>query len=371
MNLYWHNIQPAFKLNGVHYKLDELSEIAYSVIKEGDSFEASIGVFLLDWLTDKPTVEVYTSGSTGKPKKIILKKEHMVNSAIATGKHFNLSEGDTALLCLSCSGIAGKMMLVRAMVLGLALDYVAPSSTPLANTHSTYDFAAMVPLQVENSLEQLPQIGTLIVGGAPIAKSLKEKLELVSSKIFETYGMTETITHIAVKRIGNDYVKSSTVENHVKSSAVETYFITLPDITVSTDNRGCLVINAPNISDVEIITNDMVELIDDNHFKWLGRYDSIINSGGIKLVPEQIEAKLSSIIHSRFFVAGMPDDTLGQKLILLVEDEQVSKTELFKKINGLKELTKYEVPKEIHLLKSFVETESGKIDREKTLLQIS
>lgn len=363
MNHYWHNIQPAFKLNGVHYKLDELSEIGYSLIKEGDSFEASIGVFLLDWITDKPTLEVYTSGSTGRPKKIILKKEHMVNSAIATGKCFNLSEGDTALLCLSCSGIAGKMMLVRAMVLGLVLDYVAPSSTPLANTHSTYDFAAMVPLQVENSLEQLPQIGTLIVGGAPIAKSLKEKLELVSSNIFETYGMTETITHIAVKRIGaNFHCHPELVEG-----TVETLFNILPGTVISQDDRGCLVINAPNISDVEIITNDIVELIDDKHFKWLGRYDSIINSGGIKLVPEQIESKLTSIIHSRFFVAGIPDDTLGQKLILLVEDEQVSKIDLLQKIKGLKELTKYEVPKEIYLTKSFIETDSGKIDREKTI----
>lgn len=367
MNHYWHNIQHSFKLNGVHYKFDGLSEIAHSLIKEGDFFEASLGVFLLDWLTDKPTLEVYTSGSTGKPKKIILKKEYMVNSAIATGKYFNLSEGDTALLCLSCSGIAGKMMLVRAMVLGLELDYVAPSSTPLANTHSTYDFAAMVPLQVENSLEQLPQIGTLIIGGAPITKNLKEKLELASCEVFETYGMTETITHIAVKRIG----ANSNCHPELVEGTVESLFNILPGTIISQDDRGCLVINAPNISDVEIITNDIVELIDDNHFKWLGRYDSIINSGGIKLVPEQIEAKLSSIIHSRFFVAGIPDDTLGQKLILLVEDEQVSKTKLFKKINGLKELTKYEVPKEIHLLESFIETESGKINREKTLLQIS
>ncbi|UII79780.1 AMP-binding protein [Flagellimonas sp. CMM7] len=361
VNPSWHNIQPAFRLNGVHYEFDELSEIAYSLVKEGEPYEKSIGNFLLDWVNDKPTVEVFTSGSTGKPKKITLKKEHMVNSAIATGKHFNLYAGNTALLCLSCSGIAGKMMLVRAMVLGLALDYVTTSSTPLANSKKTYDFAAMVPLQVENSLKQLAQMGTLIIGGAPITKSLKKKLEKVSSRVFETYGMTETITHIAVKRIH---------KNSVKSSAVETYFTTLPEITVSTDHRDCLVISAPHISDEDVATNDIVELNGDNQFKWLGRYDSIINSGGVKLVPEQIEAKLGSIIYSRFFVIGIPDEILGQKLVLLVEDEQVSKTELLQKIKTLKELDKYEIPKEIHLVTSFIETESGKIDRKKTLLQI-
>lgn len=361
VNPSWRNIQPAFRLNGVYYEFDELSEIGYSLVKEGEPYEKSIGNFLLDWVNDKPSVEVFTSGSTGKPKKITLKKKHMVNSAIATGKHFNLYAGNTALLCLSCSGIAGKMMLVRAMVLGLALDYVAPSSTPLVNSKKTYDFVAMVPLQVENTLAQLPQTGILIIGGAPVTKSLKEKLEQVSSRVFETYGMTETITHIAVKRIH---------KNSVNSSAVETYFTTLPDITVSTDHRDCLVISAPYVSDNSVVTNDIVELVDGTGFKWLGRYDSIVNSGGIKLVPEQIEAKLSSIILSRFFVTGIPDQTLGQKLVLLVEDELVSKTELLQKIKTLKEINKYEIPKEIHLVKPFIETESGKIDREKTLLQI-
>lgn len=358
MNPYWRKIQPAFKLNGVHYSYNELSEIGYSLVKEGEPFEVPIGDFLLDWISDSLTMEVLTSGSTGKPKKIVLKKEHMVNSARATGDYLNLNRGDKALLCLPCSSIAGKMMLVRAMVLGMELDYVKPSSNPLTNSKKVYDFSAMVPLQAENSIEQLSQIKTLLIGGAAISFSLKEKLNSISIEIFETYGMTETITHIAVKRVENE---------NVGSSAAETHFETLPSITVSKDNRDCLVIDAPNISDRKVVTNDIVEVIDETKFKWLGRYDSIINSGGIKLIPEQIEKKLSQIVKSRFFVAGIPDESLGQKLVLLIEGENVSKTELLQKIRALNTLTKYETPKEIHLLSLFIETESGKIDRSKTI----
>ncbi|KQC29269.1 AMP-binding protein [Flagellimonas eckloniae] len=358
MNPTWHNIHPHFKLNGIHYSIDELPEIGYSLIKEGKPFEGLIGDFLLDWISESPTLEVLTSGSTGKPKKIVLKKEHMVNSAMATGSHFNMDSGKKALLCLPCSGIAGKMMLVRAMVLGWELDYMEPSSEPLANTTKVYDFSAMVPLQAEKSLEKLSQIKTLIIGGASISSNLKEKLYSIPSNIFETYGMTETITHIAVKRID---------DSSVRSSGVETYFNTLPNIKVSTDERGCLVIDAPTIANAKVVTNDIVELIDETHFKWLGRYDSIINSGGVKLIPEQIEEKLSKIIMSRFFIAGIPDEALGQKLVLLVEVENLDKEELLQKIKALDSITRYEVPKEIYAISSFVETKSNKVNRSKTM----
>ncbi len=354
-NPIWHNTHSNFKLNGIHYTFAELPEIGYSLIKEGDEHEVLIGDFLLDWTSQSTTVTVLTSGSTGKPKKIPLKKNHMVNSASATGNHFGLKAGDTALLCLPSSGIAGKMMLVRAMVLGLELEYVSPSSTPLENCRAEYDFAAMVPLQVESSLEQLSQIKTLIIGGAPISKALKEKLTTVSTNCYETYGMTETITHIACKKIGTESAN---------------YFETLPDVSVSTDDRNCLVINAPTISDTIVITNDIVKLIDETKFHWLGRFDSVINSGGIKIIPEQLEEKLLQLIKSRFFIAGIPDSKLGQKVVLIVEDISVFKPGLLQKIKRLDCISKYEVPKEIHFLKSFVETESGKIHRKKTLQQI-
>nr|WP_250149187.1 AMP-binding protein [Flagellimonas sp. 389] len=336
----------------------ELSEIGYSLIKEGQTFENSIGDFLLDWISDIPTVEVFTSGSTGKPKKITLQKEHMVNSANATGKYLDLKAGDTSLLCLPCESIAGKMMLVRAMVLGLELDYIEPSSTPLALLHKPYDFVALVPLQAKKSITQLSQINTIIIGGAPISSSLQKKLEQTDSAIFETYGMTETITHIAMKKIG---------KAQVRSSAVDTYFETLPNVTISKDDRDCLVINAPKVSDGIIVTNDIVELLDKSRFRWLGRLDSIINSGGIKLIPEQIEAKLAQVIGCRFFITGIADVSLGEKLVLFVESENIEKSELLQKIEALEDIGKYEIPKEIYAFPSFVETKSGKIDRIKTV----
>ncbi|MEC3964727.1 AMP-binding protein [Flagellimonas halotolerans] len=351
----WHNVHPDFRLNNIPSNFEGLPKIGQTLIKEGKPFEKSIGDFLLDWSSDESTMKVHTSGSTGKPKTIVLKKKQMVNSALATGTYFKLEPKHKALLCLPCAGIAGKMMLVRAMVLGLHLDCVEPSSTPLSNTNKTYDFVAMVPLQAQNSLKDLVRVNKLIIGGAPVDSSLQSKLTL-TVEAYETYGMTETITHIAIKRITDDSVNS---------------FETLPHVFVSQDNRGCLVIDAPKISDRKVVTNDFVELVSNTKFKWLGRYDSIINSGGIKLVPETIEEKLSSVIQSRFFVTGIPDETLGQKLVLLVEGVSTDGRELHQTIKELKTLSKYEVPKEVYFVKAFSETATKKINRKKTIQLIA
>lgn len=354
--LTWHNIHPHFRLNGTFYTVEDLPEIAHTLLKEGREFERPLGNFLLDWVSPQPHLEVFTSGSTGTPKKIVVQKTAMINSAVATGTYFNLHPGHTALLCLPCSGIAGKMMLVRALMLGLQLEYVKPSSTPLKHTQTFYDFAAMVPLQVQNSLEQLIQIKTLIVGGAPVSRSLKTDLYSVSTQVFETYGMTETLSHIAVKPLGQQ---------------MPGVFETLPGVKIAVDDRGCLVIQAPHLVKDKIITNDLVALIGDTRFRWLGRYDTIINSGGIKLVPEQVEEKLSSLIHSRFFVAGLPDEILGQQLVLLIENEQISPTQLLQDIKALPTIGLYEIPKKIFCVSAFAETRTGKIHRQKTLRQLN
>lgn len=351
----WHKIHSAFRLNDIPYSFESLSEICYHLKQEGKPFEKPIGDFLLDWISDRPVVEVTTSGSTGKPKTIVLKKEHMVNSALATGEYFGLKPEQKALLCLPCTGIAGKMMLVRAMVLGLQLDYAEPSSAPLNHNVKIYDFVAMVPLQVQNSLGQINQVKQLIVGGAPVDSSLRNQLSALPVRAYETYGMTETITHIAVKRI---------------DSQSSNYFETLPNVAISKDARECLVIDAPKISDDKIITNDLVELINNNKFLWLGRYDSIINSGGIKLVPEKIEEKLSTLIKPRFFVAGIPHETLGQQLVLVVEGNPIKEHELLQDIRDLKEVSRYEVPKNVFFVKTFTETSTQKVDRKKTLQQV-
>ena len=245
-------------------------------------------------------------------------------------------------------------MLVRAMVLGLSLDVIEPSSHPLDDLLGNYDFAAMVPLQVQNGLTELHHIKTLLIGGAAVSKELAALLLKEKNSIFATYGMTETITHIAVKKISGP-------------TASDTFEV-LPEVSVSQDRRGCLVINAPKVCRETIVTNDLVELVDDTHFKWLGRYDNVINSGGIKLITEQLEEKLSTVIKNRFFIAGIPDERLGEKMILVIEgmkDEE--KQQLYQKIRDLKSLRKFEMPREIISSEQFKETPTGKIQRSKTL----
>lgn len=346
------HIHPKFKFNGIHYDLEALKELAYSLVKEGQEYEVAIGKFLMDWLDEADSIQVETSGSTGAPKTIALKKEHMVNSALATGSFFKMGVGTKALQCLSTNFIAGKMMLVRAIVLGWEIDFVEPTSHPLGQNSKPYDFCAMVPLQVQGSLSSLNQIGTIIIGGAPISTELKMRLSCVNTKIFETYGMTETITHIAIK----EFAKGLEDFN----------FKSLPDVALSTDHRGCLVIEAPKVSNEIIVTNDLVKLISSTEFQWLGRYDNVINSGGVKLIPEQLESKFSTLISSNFFVAGIPDPDLGQKLILVVEGN-MDGNQLSQKIKSLKSISKFEIPKEIFVVPQFVETGNGKVNRTKTL----
>ena len=346
-----------FQLNGNSYSIKDLKEYAYSLVKEGESYEVHLGDFILDWLSSSTTLIVNTSGSTGAPKAIRINKEHMINSALATGSFFGLESGSTALLCLPADFIAGKMMLVRAMVLGLRLTCVAPTSNPLEDMQVSYDFAAMVPLQLRNSIKHIGGIHTLIVGGAPFSEDLKSQVSQIRTKVFETYGMTETITHIAVKQV-----------NHLEfaEKEQENLFKAVPNVKLSIDSRECLIIDAPKVSDNLIVTNDIVTLVSNSQFKWLGRFDTIINSGGIKLIPEQIEALLSHLISQRFFVAGVPDKILGQKLVLLVEGE-LAVTNLQEQIASLTTLSKYQIPKNIFLVSKFLNTKNGKIDRFKTL----
>lgn len=342
-------IHPQFKLNGISFTREDLKEVGYCLIKEGHPFEVSTGNFLIDWVDNSDIILVKTSGSTGAPKLIKLQKQQMVNSALATGAFFELKAGSKALLCLPTDFIAGKMMLVRAMVLGWHLDDVAPNSNPLENITTAYNFGAMIPMQLANSLEKINLIKTLIVGGAKMSSDLMAKVQDKSTAVFETYGMTETITHIAAKAV-----------NH-QQKGIETNFKALPNVSFKIDKRDCLMIKATDISNTEVVTNDIVSLHSDTEFEWLGRYDTVINSGGIKLIPEKIEAKLTSIIKERFFVAGIPDEKLGEKLVLVVEGKS--------RVINLKvlDLTVFELPKEVYFVDDFIETETKKIQRKKTL----
>ena len=186
-------IHEKFSINKHSTDIEGLKRVAYNFTRNGEVYEQEAGAFLLDWLNTKDHVIVQTSGSTGKPKKIKVFKQHMINSAKATGKFFKAEEGTTALLCLPSNYIAGKMMLVRAMVLGWKIDLVPPKTNPLDTVYKQYDFCAMVPLQLDNSLNRLHLIKKLIVGGGPVSEHLKELIQGAKTKVFETYGMTETV----------------------------------------------------------------------------------------------------------------------------------------------------------------------------------
>lgn len=340
----WNSFHKSFRINNTHFSsVNELLNYSKEV---GNNFF----LFLEEWFNQDDFIVVKTSGSTGKPKEIKLQKKQVINSAKATGDFFDLPNNTTALLCLPVSYIAGKLMLIRALVLGWKLDVVEPSSSPLKEIRQEYDFSAFAPMQLENSLEKLNLIKKLIVGGGAVSSSLKDKIKNHSTEVFATYGMTETITHIAVKKLNNSKIQPS-------------FYQTLPNVKLFRDDRNCLVIKAPKVSNKTIFTNDVVQLISSNQFEWLGRFDNVINSGGIKLQPEVIENKLAIIITNRFFVAGIKDDLLGEKLVLFVEgkDKEID----FSKTT----LTKFEKPKQIIFIPKFEETASGKIQRKNTLVK--
>lgn len=339
------DIHPKFKLDGHSLRKDDLYRVAYSYIKEGDEHEKPVGEFILDWLDQNSYIEMHTSGSTGIPKLIRVSKESMVNSAIASGAFFDLTYGCKILNCLPMKYVAGKMMFVRSFVLGLEMDFVPPSLHPLKKLDGCYDFSAMVPLQAQNSLQDLHMIKKLIVGGAKInAKLEKQLLRLKKTECYETFGMTETVSHIAAKKVG------------------EKSFRLMPNVSIETDNRSCLVIHAPLLLDEPIVTNDLVEIVDGNTFKFLGRLDNIINSGGVKINPEQVEEKLIEKIGPRFIICGKPDIDLGQKVVLLIESESFNIDESI-----FKDLEKFEKPKEIHFVKQFKDSSNGKLLRKETL----
>lgn len=343
-----------FKINGFPIDREQLTILAVAYVKDEEPYRQSIGKFLLDWLDNRDYIEAVTSGSTGIPKTIHLKKQYMVNSALATGEYLRLSPKNTALLCLPADFIAGKMMLVRAIVLGLHLDLIQPSSMPLALTNKDYDFAAMIPLQASKSLYDLNRIKKLILGGAAIYEDLEAKLQNVSTQVYSSYGMTETISHIAMRKVNHDFANAEVYK-------------ALPEVTFSQDERNCLVINAPKIADRLVVTNDIVKLESKTEFIWLGRFDNVINSGGFKVFPESVERKIKKYIKDEYFITGEADDELGQKAVLYVEGDEGNYPTLFNDLHLDKEILKYEVPRAIYFVPKFELTDNQKIRREETV----
>lgn len=316
-------------------------------------WETSFINFLEEWFDDKDYILAQTSGSTGIPKSIQLRKESMLASAKMTNHFFQLNKKSKLLLCLSANYIAGKMMIVRAIAANANLWVIEPSSTPVIDVN--YDFAAMVPMQVEtllnkNRLDQLDKINCLIIGGSAISFTLEKRLQSINSSCYSTYGMTETVSHVALRAI-NGSLKTNR-------------YIALEGIQFTTDDRDCLIIHAPHLNDTPLVTNDIVLLSDQHSFEWLGRWDNVINSGGVKLFPETIEQKINDLFSERYFIGSVPNERFGEMAVLVIEGKPFETEKRITIEKLLKErLSRYELPKEIIFTAQFEETSSGKIKR--------
>jgi O-succinylbenzoic acid--CoA ligase len=337
-------------LNDIEYSGKDASLVlATQLLCDEEEEMRHIGQFVADWLNDETTIELQTSGSTGTPKKIQVKKAAMVASVKRTIDFFQLQPGNSALLCLSAKYIAGKMMLVRAMVGQLKLYTASVNSNPLQSLHYKIDFAAMVPLQVSRLINEnkeiLNNIRHLIIGGGSVNSALSQALHNLKTNSWETYGMTETVSHIALRNIKSE----------------KAVFKLLPGLSVSVDERNCLVINSSDINESRLVTNDIVEFSSDDEFVLLGRFDNVINTGGVKVVAEELERKLLSSLSIPFVISWKKDDFLGQKIVLVCES---SKPIMINELD-FSSLTRYEIPKEVICIDEIPKTETGKVQRKK------
>jgi O-succinylbenzoic acid--CoA ligase len=319
----------------------------------------SIEEFLEEWNNPSPYVHVKTSGSTGEPKPMLVEKQRMLNSARITCDFLGLRPGDTALLCMSLDYIAGKMMVVRSLERGLKLTTVEPSGHPLSTSnlpHSTFHiphFSAMVSLQVYNTLqvpeerERLKKIKHLIIGGGAIDDSMAAELKDFPNHIWSTYGMTETLSHIALRRLNGPEASE--------------WYTPFPSVHLSISDEGCLIIDAPEVCPEPLITNDIAEL-STRQFRILGRKDNVICSGGLKIQAEELERQLSPHMSAPFVISKRADEKFGEVVVLITEGSPSDARIICERI-----LPKYHQPKAYLHLDQIPLTETGKISRKRVL----
>ncbi|MBP7478359.1 MAG: AMP-binding protein [Chitinophagales bacterium] len=321
-----------------------------------EDYEKSFWSFIEEWVNEKDYVIAHTSGSTGLPKEIQINKTSMILSARRTNAFFQLNADMHALLCMDCKYIGAKLMVIRALIGNLDLYITSPKTEPLLNFlhhfEGKIDFAAMVPYQLHHiaidNIESLSRIDKLIIGGGSLPKALSDFIIASGLKtvIYETYGMTETISHIAIREM------------------TDVYFNALPEVEISIDERGCAQIEDQLTQKGQIIqTNDIIELHEPNQFKILGRLDNIINTGGVKISPEIVEEKIKHLMPYQFLISSMPDAVLGNKMILIYELNKKDDV-IAEKIKPL--LSSYEMPKEFIRVDHLIYLENLKIDRIKS-----
>ncbi|MCS7003752.1 MAG: AMP-binding protein [Cytophagales bacterium] len=319
--------------------------------------------FVVDWLAGKQEFIMRTSGSTGEPRPIIATRSQIQASVNATQKALQLSSEFKALICLPLQFTAGIMMLARCLIVGMKPIVVEPSSNPLIKLEEQVDFAAFVPLQLQNILQdpesviKLNRMKKVLVGGAALPERVVQKLQSLSVEVWATYGMTETVSHIALQKLNG--------------SDKQNFFVALPNVQLRTNDEGCLEIFGDVTNFQWITTRDVVELQENKRFfKIIGRADNIINSGGIKIQPEVVEKQVETYFQQHekipiFAVSSQPDELYGEKLVLVIESSfrfQINSDELLSFLK--KHLPPYHAPKEIFYIEQFPITSTGKINRQ-------
>lgn len=324
--------------------------------------------FCNNWLNDAPTFTFTTSGSTGAPKAIVTDMAHMRASVNATINILKLTQHEHIFLCISSKMIGGAMMLVRAMELGCDITIVAPSSNPINQLEKNhpYTFASLVPLQIygvqndQESLDKLSRFKNILLGGAPACTDTLDALSKLPCAVWQTYGMTETLSHIALKKVG-----------------VDAYYTVLNGVEIKIDDRNCLCISAAVTDHQWLYTNDVVNLIDDTHFELKGRIDDVINSGGLKIFSYDVEHALIEKLNDLelpfkpLFVCRKPDEKYGEAVVVVMMGEQLSDELIEQLKKHCKEtLGKYAVPKQFYFVNEFEKLESGKLDKKATLQKV-
>lgn len=317
-------------------------------ISEQAEYAKDIQAFLNKWHDTNDSIEQATSGSTGAPKIIHIKKEQMLASAKATIAHFNIPTGAECLSLLPSKYIGGKMMLVRAIIGKWKLDVLEPKLNALTAIDKNYHFASMIPAQLAEGLEYADKIDTILLGGAPVSDTLENDIKRITSAVYLGFGMTETVSHVATRKLGHEPLYTAVDPNR--------FWMTSED---------CLIINAPHLGIENLETNDIVDLEDIKSFKWLGRKDNVINSGGKKLIIEVLEQQLKGLIDLPYYIAKKKDDSFGERPVLHLESVPLDqRTEKLLLSEILHEMDKHAAPKTIVYHKAFSYTPNGKLIRE-------
>lgn len=344
--------QQRLLLEGKEYAPEDISRLVAEGAGNCPPALWDLYLFLNEWFDASPVITVHTSGSTGVPKELVVRKDRMMQSARLTCEFLNLQAGDTALLCMNLRYIGAMMMVVRSLVAGLNLVVRPASGHPLSDVEVPLKFAAMVPLQVYNTLrvpaerKRLEHTDILIIGGGAVDDSLEAELKTIPIAAYSTYGMTETLSHIALRRLNGE--------------AASKCYYPFPSIELSLSAENTLIVKAPLICDDVLQTNDIACLCSDGGFTIAGRKDNVINSGGIKIQAEEMENRLQPFIPVPFAVTAVPDPCLGQALTLLIAGKPDIK-ELENKLQAV--LETYYRPKHIFITELIPQTENGKIDR--------